>query len=60
MDYEIRLNTLRSLYLKITDDLKKDPVHVTPERRKESEFHLKQIESEINRIAKMRSYKKDN
>jgi len=59
MDYENRLNTLKNLHNTLTNQLKSNEANVTPERKKESEFHLKMIESEINRISKMRSYKKN-
>jgi hypothetical protein len=58
MDYEKRLSTLRKLFDELTQKVKEENLINNSTKVHESQSHLKQIESEINRITKMRSYKK--
>jgi hypothetical protein len=58
MDYENRLTTLKHLFDVLTKKLQAEPTNANTAKLQESQFHLQQIQSEIERISKMRSYKK--
>jgi hypothetical protein len=59
MDYEKRLSTLKDLFASLTKKLREETIaNLNPAKVQECKFHLQQIETEISRIAKMRSYKK--
>ncbi len=57
MDYENRLTTLKHLFDVLTQKIKAENPAANDAKVHESQSHLKQIESEIERISKMRSYK---
>jgi hypothetical protein len=58
MDYEKRLTTLKNLFEVLTQKVKAESLANNSDKLHESQFHLQQITSEIDRITKMRSYKK--
>lgn len=58
MDYESRLATLRHLFDVLTKKLQSEDPDADTTKLEESQFHLQQIQLEIDRISKMRSYKK--
>lgn len=58
MDYENRLTTLKHLFDVLTKKLQSETANANATKLKESQFHLQQIQVEIDRISKMRSYKK--
>ncbi len=58
MDYESRLATLKHLFDVLTKKLQSEGKDADTFKLEESQFHLQQIQLEIDRISKMRSYKK--
>jgi len=58
MDYEARLTTLKHLYEVLTQKIEAENLSESAAKLHESQSHLQQIRLEIERISKMRSYKK--
>lgn len=58
MDYEKRLLTLKSLLDTLRKKVQQDTSAAKNNKFQESQIYLQQIETEIDRIGKMRSYKK--
>jgi len=57
MDYEKRLTTLKELLLTLSKKIQQGTASDNNAKFNESMVYMQQIESEINRIDKMRSYK---